>query len=66
MVKWLLPHTQRPHKKRRRSVKTKRVFRLRGNGNMKNIGLRGAGTYPQVEDLNARLTLIQGLIPSGS
>jgi len=43
----------------------KRVFRLQGKGNMKDIGLRGVGAYPQVEDLNAKVALIQALIPLG-
>jgi transposase-like protein len=32
---------------------------------MKDIGLRGVGAYPQVEDLNAKVALIQALIPLG-
>jgi len=43
----------------------KRVFRLQGKGNMKDIGLRGVGAYPQVEDLNAKVAIIQALIPLG-
>ena len=43
----------------------KRVFRLQGKGNMKDIGLRGLGAYPQVEGLNAKVALIQALIPLG-
>ena len=42
-----------------------RVVRLQGKGNMKDIGLRGVGAYPQVEDLNAKVALIQALIPLG-
>jgi putative transposase len=42
-----------------------RVFRLQGKGDMKDIGLRGVGAYPQVEDLNAKVALIQALIPLG-
>ena len=43
----------------------KRVFRIQGNGKMKDIGLRGAGAHPQVEGLNAKVALIQALIPLG-
>jgi hypothetical protein len=42
-----------------------RVFRLQGKGDMKDIGLRGVGAYPQVEDLNVKVALIQALIPLG-
>jgi len=42
-----------------------RVFRLQGKRNMKDIGLRGVGAYLQVEDLNAKVALIQALIPLG-
>ncbi len=43
----------------------KRVFRIQGEGKMKDIGLRGLGVYPQVDHLNAKVALIQALIPLG-
>ena len=43
----------------------KRVFRIRGNGKMKDIGLRGLGEYRDVEGLDAKVALIQALIPLG-
>jgi transposase-like protein len=43
----------------------KRVFRIRGEGKVKDIGLRGLGAYPQVEHPDAKVALIQALIPLG-
>jgi transposase-like protein len=43
----------------------KRVFRIQGEGKVKDIGLRGLGGYPQVEGLDAKVALIQALIPLG-
>lgn len=43
----------------------KRVFRIQGNGKMKDIGLRGLGEYRDVEGLDAKVALIQALIPLG-
>lgn len=43
----------------------KRVFRIQGEGKVKDIGLRGLGAYPQVEGLDAKVALIQALIPLG-
>lgn len=42
-----------------------RVFRIQGEGKMKDIGLRGLGAYPQVDHLSAKVALIQALIPLG-
>lgn len=42
-----------------------RVFRIQGEGKMKDIGLRGLGGYRQVDGLDAKLALIQALIPLG-
>jgi putative transposase len=43
----------------------KRVFRIQGEGKMKDIGLRGLGDYRAVDGLDARVALIQALIPLG-
>ncbi len=43
----------------------KRVFRIQGEGKMKDIGLRGLGAYRQVDGLDAKVALIQALIPLG-
>jgi transposase-like protein len=43
----------------------KRVFRIQGNGKMKDIGLRGLGEYRDVDGLDAKVALIQALIPLG-
>lgn len=43
----------------------KRVFCLQGEGKVKNIGLRGLGAYAQADGLDAKVALIQALIPLG-
>jgi transposase-like protein len=43
----------------------KRVFRIQGEGKMKDIGLRGLGDYRDVDGLDAKVALIQALIPLG-
>jgi putative transposase len=43
----------------------KRVFRIQGKGKMKDIGLRGLVTHPEIEDVNTTIALIQALIPLG-
>mgnify|MGYP001278344589 FL=1 len=43
----------------------KRVFRIQGEGKVKDIGLRGLGDYRDVEGLDAKVALIQALIPLG-
>jgi transposase-like protein len=43
----------------------KRVFRIQGEGKVKDIGLRGLGDYRNVDGLDAKVALIQALIPLG-
>jgi transposase-like protein len=43
----------------------KRVFRIQGEGKVKDIGLRGLADYPAVDDLDPRVAVIQALIPLG-
>ncbi len=43
----------------------KRVFRIQGQSKVKDIGLRGLGDYPAVNGLDAKVALIQALIPLG-
>jgi len=43
----------------------KRVFRIQGEGKVKDIGLRGLGEYRDVDGLDAKVALIQALIPLG-
>jgi len=43
----------------------KRVFRIQGEGKVKDIGLRGLVDYPAVDDLDPRVAVIQALIPLG-
>jgi len=43
----------------------KRVFRIKGKGKMKDIGLRGLAVHPEIEDVNTTVALIQALIPLG-
>ena len=43
----------------------KRVFRIQGEGKVKDIGLRGLGDYRDVDGLDAKVALIQALIPLG-
>jgi len=43
----------------------KRVFRIQGKGKVKDIGLRGLGDSPEIDCLDARVALIQALIPLG-
>jgi len=43
----------------------KRVFRIHGEGKVKDIGLRGLGEYRDVDGLDAKVALIQALIPLG-
>jgi len=42
-----------------------RVFRVTEPGKVKDIGLRGLGETPEVEHLDAKVALIQALIPVG-
>ena len=42
-----------------------RVFRVTTPGKVKDIGLRGLGNAPDVEGLDAKVALIQALIPLG-
>jgi len=43
----------------------KRVVRIQGTGKMKDVGLRGLATPPEIEDVHTTVTLIQALIPLG-
>ncbi len=43
----------------------KRVFRIQGEGKVKDVGLRGLGAYRDLEGLDAKMALIQALIPLG-
>jgi putative transposase len=43
----------------------KRVFRIQGEGKVKDIGLRGLAEYRDVDGLDAKVALIQALIPLG-
>jgi len=43
----------------------KRVFRVTGQGKMKDVGLRGVATVPAAEDVDSAVALIQALIPLG-
>ncbi len=43
----------------------KRVFRIQRGGKVKDIGLRGLGECRDVEGLEAKVALIQALIPLG-
>lgn len=43
----------------------KRVFRIQGKGKMKDVGLRELDTVPEADRLDARVALIQALIPVG-
>ena len=43
----------------------KRVFRLQGKGKVKDVGLRGLADSPEVESVDAKVALIQALIPLG-
>jgi len=43
----------------------KRVLRIDGKGKMKDVGLRGLDTVPEADRLDARVALIQALIPIG-
>ena len=43
----------------------KRVFRVTGQGKMKDVGLRGLATGPAAEDVDSTVALIQALIPVG-
>lgn len=43
----------------------KRVFRIQGEGKVKDIGLRGLAEYPAVDELTPRVAAIQALIPLG-
>lgn len=43
----------------------KRVFRIRGEGKMKDIGLRGLANHPEIDRLQAEVAAIQALIPLG-
>jgi hypothetical protein len=43
----------------------KRVIRITKRGKLKDVGLRGLATHPEIEDVNTTVTLIQTLIPLG-
>jgi len=43
----------------------KRVLRIARKGKMKDVGLRGLDTLPEADRLDARVALIQALIPVG-
>jgi len=43
----------------------KRVFRVTGQGKVKEVGLRGLATVPAAEDVDSTVALIQALIPLG-
>lgn len=43
----------------------KRVFRIRGEGKLKDIGLRGLADCPTVENLDAKAATLQALTPLG-
>lgn len=43
----------------------KRVFRIQGEGKVKEVGLRGLATVPAAEDVDSTVALIQALIPVG-
>jgi hypothetical protein len=62
-VRQLLPTTDNLTQTRSRLIK--RVFRIKGKGKMKDIGLRGLAVHPEIEDVNTTVALIQALIPLG-
>ena len=43
----------------------KRVFRIQGQGKVKDVGLRGLAAVPTAEDVDSTVALIQELIPLG-
>jgi putative transposase len=43
----------------------KRVFRIQGEGKVKDIGLRGLANHPEIDRLKAEVAAIQALIPVG-
>lgn len=43
----------------------KRVFRIEGKGKMKDVGLQELDTLPEADRIDARVALIQALIPVG-
>jgi putative transposase len=43
----------------------KRVFRVQGQGKVKDVGLRGLAAVPAAEHVDSTVTLIQALIPLG-
>lgn len=43
----------------------KRVFGIRGEGKVKDIGLRGLANHPEIDRLRAEVAAIQALIPLG-
>lgn len=43
----------------------KRVVRIQGQGKIKDVGLRGLSTVPAAESVDAKVALIQALIPLG-
>jgi len=43
----------------------KRVFRIQGQGKVKDVGLRGLVTVPAAEGVDRKVALIQALIPIG-
>lgn len=43
----------------------KRVFRIQGQGKVKDVGLRGLATVPAAEGVDRKVALIQALIPIG-
>ncbi len=43
----------------------KRVFRIQGQGKVKDVGLRGLASVPAVAGVDSTVALIQALIPLG-
>ncbi len=43
----------------------KRVFRITGQGKVKDVGLRGLAEHPEVQGVDTTVALIQALIPLG-
>jgi len=43
----------------------KRVMRIQGQGKVKDVGLKALATMPVFEELDAKIALIQALIPLG-
>src|SRR3972149_2248687 len=62
-MKWRWTRTPQPHTERSRSMK--RVVRIQAQGKVKDVGLRGLSTVPAAESVDAKVALIQELIPLG-